>query len=358
MKLTLQIKLLPDSNQATALLATMRKANAACNRISEIAWEKKIFNQFKLHRACYREIKDSGLSAQVTVRCISKVCDAYKLDRKTKRIFKPLGAITYDERILSYAKNKISLWSVAGRLKIPFVCHRPDWLPFVKGEADLITRRGKFFLFQTVEIPEEKIKDVEEFLGVDFGLVNIATLSTGEKMSGKELEEYRLKRQCVRRSLQAKGTTGCKKALKRLSGKERTTVRIANHTIAKRIVEKARIESKGIALESLKGIREHNLKKGRVFRSRVGRWSFFQLRNFLEYKARLAGIPVVVVDPRYTSQRCSQCGVLGSRKGESFKCGCGLLEHADVNAARNIAFLAQPVNLGEKSAMCPVLVHG
>ena len=217
-----------------------------------LCWEKKIFNQFKLHAACYREIKDGGLSAQVVVRCISKVADAYKLDRKSKRVFKPLGAITYDERILSYAKDRISMWSVRGRLKIPFLCHYPDRLPFVKGEADLITRKGKFFLFQTAEIPEEKIKDVEEFLGVDFGLLNIATLSTGEKMSGKELEEYRLKRQRVRSSLQSKGTKGSKKTLKRLSGKERMTARVVNHTIAKRIVEKAGDQGKGIALERLK----------------------------------------------------------------------------------------------------------
>ena len=358
MKLALQIKLLPDGEQVSALLATMRKANAACNRISEIAWQKKIFNQFKLHAASYREIKDTGLSAQVVVRCISKVADAYKLDRRSRRIFKSLGAITYDERILSYAKDKISLWSVDGRLKISFVCHRPNWLPFVKGEADLITRKGKFFLFQTVEIPEEEIKDVEEFLGVDFGIVNLATLSTGERMSGEEIEQYRIKRQRVRSSFQSKCTKNARKVLKRLSGKERTTARIVNHTIAKRIVEKAKAEGKGIALENLKGIRLHSVKKGRVFRARVGRWSFFQLRSFLEYKARLAGVPVALVDPRFTSQRCSSCFALGSRNGESFKCSCGFSEHADVNAARNIAFLGAAVNQPEKSAMCPVLSHG
>ena len=354
----MQIKLLPASGETKTLLETMHKANAACNRISEIAWEKKIFNQFKLHAASYRQIKDGfGLSAQVTVRCISKVADAYKLGKKTKRIFKPLGAITYDERILSYAKDRISLWSIRGRLKIPFVCHRSDWLPFVKGEADLVTRKGKFFLLQTVEIPEDGIKDVEEFLGVDFGIVNIATLSSGEKMAGKELEEYRLKRQRVRSSLQSKGTPGCKKTLKRLSGKERTTARVVNHTIAKRIVEKAKTEGKGIALEDLKGIRERSLKKGRAFRSRIGRWNFYFLRQAIEYKARLAGVPVVLVDPRYTSQRCCRCGELGSRNGESFKCTCGFSSHADENAARNIAFLGAAVNQPEKSAMRPVLAH-
>ena len=51
MKLTLQIKLLPSEEQAKSLLATMKEANAVCNRISETVWEKKVWNQFKVHNA-------------------------------------------------------------------------------------------------------------------------------------------------------------------------------------------------------------------------------------------------------------------------------------------------------------------
>ena len=346
--MTLQIKLLPDAIQAQSLLDTIKKANSACNAISEIAWKEKTFNQFRLHKLVYRGTKDdSGLTAQVVVRCISKVSDSYKLDKKVQRVFKPLGAITYDTRILSYKENAVSIWTVNGRLKVPLVCYRPDWLPFVKGEADLITRRGKFFLLQTVEIPEERIKDVEEFLGVDFGLINIATLSDGEIMSSKELETYREKRQKIRSSLQSKGTKGCKKVLKRLSGKEKRTASIVNHTIAKRIVAKALRQKRGIALENLKGIRKSANKKGRKFRSRVGKWNFADLRTKIEYKAKMAGVPVALVRPAYTSQTCSQCHNLGSRNGESFKCPhCGFEAHADINAAKNIG---RAVNHAEKS---------
>lgn len=348
MKLTLQIKLLPDNTQAQSLFDTIKKANTACNMISEIAWKEKTFNQFRLHKLVYRRTKDgSGLAAQVVVRCISKVADSYKIDKKIQRIFKPFGAITYDTRILSYKENAVSIWTIDGRLKIPFVCHRPDWLPFIKGEADLIARRGKFFLLQTVEIPEEGIKDVEEFLGVDFGLINIATTSDGEIMSGETLEAYREKRQKIRSSLQSKGTKGCKKALKRLSGKERRTASIVNHTIAKRITAKALRDGKGIALEKLNGIRNSANKKGKKFRSRVGKWSFFDLRAKIEYKAKRAGTPIAIVNPAYTSQTCSQCNEIGSRNGESFKCSyCGFEAHADVNAAKNIG---RTVNCAKKS---------
>ena len=349
MKLTLQIKLLPDDTQANALLNTIKKSNNVCNQISEIAWKEKIFNQYKLHHRVYHEIKNqSGLSAQMVVRCLCKVTDSYKLDKKIKREFKLLGAITYDSRILSYKESSVSIWTVDGRLKIPFVCHRPDWLPFVKGEADLITRRGKFFLLQTVEVPEDGIKDVEKFLGVDFGLVNIATLSTGEIMSGKEIEAYRVKRQKIRSSLQSKGTKGSKRLLKRLSGKEMRTASIVNHTIAKQIVAQAKRECKGIALEDLTGIRKSANKKRKKFRSRIGKWNFFDLRAKIEYKARLAGIPVVLVEPRYSSQMCNKCLHIGSRTGESFKCSCGNEDHADLNAAKNIALLGAAVNQPEK----------
>ena len=155
MKLTLKIKLLPSKEQADLLLQTIKEANAVCNTISEIAWEKKVFNQFKIHNEVYHTLKgSSNLSAQVLVRCISRVADAYKLDRKVKRTFKPLGSITYDSRILSYKGDKVSIWSVGGRLKMPFVCHNPNYLPYIKGEADLLYHKGKFYLFQTVDIME------------------------------------------------------------------------------------------------------------------------------------------------------------------------------------------------------------
>ena len=169
MKLTLKIKLLPTDEQADLLLSTMKEANAVCDAISEIAWENKVFNQFKIHGLCYHGFKSSfSLSAQMLVRCISKVADAYKLDKKSKRYFRPLGAITYDSRILSYKGMSVSIWAIGGRLKMPFVCHNPKYLPYIKGESDLVYKKGKFYLFQTVDIPDEEVEDVEEFIGVDF----------------------------------------------------------------------------------------------------------------------------------------------------------------------------------------------
>ncbi|MBK8420938.1 helix-turn-helix domain-containing protein [Candidatus Villigracilis saccharophilus] len=89
MKLTAQIKLLPTPEQAQALRKTLEVANAACNHISEQAGSQT-FKQFPIHNllSCQGNV---WLDRQV-VRCISKVADAYKLDRKVKRTFKPHGA--------------------------------------------------------------------------------------------------------------------------------------------------------------------------------------------------------------------------------------------------------------------------
>lgn len=295
----------------------------------------------------------------MVIRCISKVADSYKLDKKCKRKFKPLGAITYDSRILTYAANKISLWTVGGRLKIPFVCHNPNYLPYIKGESDLVFKKGKFYLFQTVEVPDEEIKDVEAFIGCDFGLVDICTLSTGKSFNSKKLNDYREKKEKIRGSIQRKGTKGAKKLLKRLSGRERRAASIINHTIAKEIVSIAKAESKGVSFEDLTGIRFRAANKGRKFRKRVGKWSFRQLRSFVTYKAKRAGIPIVSVNPAYTSKTCSTCHHIGNRNGKSFKCdNCGNNMDADHNAAINIATLgATYVNSPEKSDMYSCALH-
>jgi len=165
MKLTLKIKLLPSDIQKEKLLTTIRASNLACDFISEIAWNNKVFNQFKLHAISYHAIRAScDLSSQMVTQCLVKVCNSYKLDKKTKRTFKELGSIAYDSRILTYKNDSVSIWCIGGREKMPFVCHNQKPLPYVKGEADLIYIKGKFYLFQTCEVPEEDLHDSDDFI--------------------------------------------------------------------------------------------------------------------------------------------------------------------------------------------------
>lgn len=360
MKLTLKIKLLPTNEQANLLLETIKEANAVCNAISEVAWSNSIFNKFMLQRGVYHDYKRIfKLNSQALIRCIAKVTDSYKADKKVKKEFKLLGGITYDCRILSYRINDtVSIWTVGGRLKIPFVCHNRDYFSSIKGEAKLAYKNDKFYLLQTVDMPESKITKSKKFIGVDMGLLEIASLSNGKMFNSKKLTDYREKRQRIRSSLQSKCTKNAKRVLKRLSGKERTTATIINHTISKQIVQLAKSESKGIAIEDLKGIRFSANKKGRKFRTRVGKWNFYQLRGFLTYKSQLNGVKLIVVPPAYTSKTCNHCLHIGNRQGKKFSCNnCNSVFDADINAAKNIALLGTSINRPEKPSMLYCKVH-
>ena len=166
MKLTAKVKLNPTPEQRQTLLETIEVANKACNEISTVAWQTQTFNQFKLHGLTYYAIREtSGLSAQMVVRAISKVTDGYKLDKDTKRTFKPRGAIAYDARILRWYVDRqtVSIWTMAGRLTIPFLAGagQLELLKHQHGETDLGLVNGQWFLFATCEKETPEPIDVE-----------------------------------------------------------------------------------------------------------------------------------------------------------------------------------------------------
>src|SRR5206468_8256841 len=122
-KLTIGLKLKPTTEQSAALQQTLERANAAANEVSRVAWQSKTFSQFKLHKLAYKTIREKfGLAAQVAVRVMAKVADAYKLDKKKQRIFRADGSIAYDDRILRFGLDYVSIWTINGREQIPFVC--------------------------------------------------------------------------------------------------------------------------------------------------------------------------------------------------------------------------------------------
>lgn len=362
MKLTLQIKLLPTDEQATMMKNSFTVFNEACNAISQIAWERRTFKQFSLHKEVYYHIKETyHLSSQLVVRAISKVADAYKLDRKKQRHFREFGAITYDSRILSYniTKTICSISLMGRREKMAYTCYRPQLMQYAKGEADLVLIRGKFYLYQTIDIPDGEEETADDFIGVDMGLTDIVSLSDGTNISSKEVKTIRNRYNKVRASIQSKGTRNCHKLLKRLKGRERRFATITNHRISKQIVAKAKKEHKGIAIEDLKNIRwgMNSKKRNKTFRRRSNSWSFSQLRSFLEYKCKVAGIKIVAISPAYTSQTCHECGHIGIRNGKHFRCThCGNVTDADVNAAMNIATWGY-VNTHERWELLSCSIH-
>lgn len=358
MKLTAKLKLLPTPEQRKLLLETLERANEACNSISQTAWDTQTYRQYDLHKLVYYDVRERfGLSAQMTVRLEAKVADAYKLDRKTQRTFKPHGAISYDSRILSYKDGRVSIWTLQGRQHMNYTTgeRQAELMKHQQGESDLVYIRGEFYLLATCDIPEPTPEDVQGYLGIDLGIVQLATDSDGKAHSGEQVNKVRRKHRRLRKSLQKCGSRSAKRKLKRLSGKEARFAKDVNHCLAKSIVETAEHTNRSIALEDLQGIR----KGARVRRSQrddLHSWSFYQLQAFIKYKAALKGINVFKVNPRNTSRTCSVCRHFDkkNRKNQAeFVCqACGVRMNADVNAAVNIAARAeinQPIDSGDVS---------
>jgi putative transposase len=344
MPLTAKVKLLPTPEQADALKRTLETANAACNYISERAWKERSFRQYSLHKLVYYDVREQfGLSSQMTVRCISKVADAYKIDRKTHRTFRETGAIAYDSRILSWKEKEqaISIWTMDGRQTIVFACgdRQRELLQHQRGESDLVLIDGAFYLLATCEVESPEQFEAEEVLGIDLGIVNIATDSDGETYSGAQVNNLRRRHAKLRAKLQQKGTKSAKRLLKKRKRKERRFGQDVNHVISKRIVEKAEGTGRAIGLEDLSGIRERTTVR-KSQRRQHHSWSFHDLRQKIAYKAALAGVPVVPVDPKNTSRTCPICGCVDKRNRRTqstFSCiRCGFSGHADTIAAVNI----------------------
>lgn len=345
MKLIAQIKLQPTEEQAAALRATMEAANRAANFASGIAWDTQQFNKYDLQHDCYYAVRSQfGLSARVASFAIFKVADAYKLNRRTRRTFKPLGGVAYDKCILRIIPDKqtVSIWTLGGRAKMPFVCGERQrvMLQGQRGQSDLVLRHGKFYLMATCDVEEPEPAPVDDFLGVDMGIANIAVDSDGTVHQGKTVKNVRYRHRKLRAKLQRKGTKSSRRRLKKLAGKERRFATWVNHNVSKSIVVKAKDTGRGIAVEELGGIRDRVTAR-RSQRATLHSWSFFQLRMFLTYKARLAGVPVVAVDPRNTSRLCPVCGCIdkANRKSQAkFLCvSCGFSGLADHIAAGNIS---------------------
>ena len=358
---TLQIKLLPDDKQREAIIDTFIKFNDACNFVSKIAFEKKLYNKVFLQRIVYRDIREKfNLAAQLAVRVIAKVVETYKADKTVFHEFRDFGSIVYDQRILSFkGMDQVSVSTTRGRIHIPMTVGKYGEIPFkrIRGQCDLVRKNKLFYLMVAVETPEESIIKPENIMGVDMGIVNIAVDSTGKYYSGDQINEVRGHNADLRSRLQAVGYNhasrkSAKRHLKKLSGKEKRFARDTNHVISKEIVHKAKGTSSAIAIENLDGIRMRTtVRKGKRYIHNS--WSFHQIRSFIEYKAREAGIPLIVVDPHNTSRECPICHTISKKNRPErsiFRCiSCRFEGEADYIASLNIrnrADVNQPIVTG------------
>ena len=354
MELTLQLKLLPTDDQATTLRATMARFNEACNWLAQQAFAHQCSNKLTLQRLYYHELRGRfDLPSQMAVRCLARVAGTYKRDKTLCPTFRPDAAMPYDQRIMRFdGLDQVSLLTLAGRVLVSFLLgpyHERRFDAHEPRQCHLVVRGdGQWFLLVVVQVPDGTPIPPTDFLGVDLGVVNLATTSDGTTHSGAGVEtcrtRYARRRQRLQRAahvaqMDGKRPKNIRRALKRTARREAGFRRDTNHCISKKLVAVAQGTTRGLALEDLQDIRERTRFR-QPQRARMSGWAFAQLRFFVEYKAQLSGVPVVLVNPKHTSQQCSVCGHIAraNRRSQAlFSCkSCRYTTNADCNAALNI----------------------
>jgi len=368
---TIALTLAPTEAQRTAFLRLRRSFADACNHISGMAWDTGTFNRVRLQQATYGEVRAMyGLMAQHTCQAVSVVAQAYRTDKNTKRVFKPTMAVPLDTpRLYRLDGNHVDITTLDGRLRVKLNIGgiQREWLKGAAAlkEADLVCdRKGRWRLMVSAVYPDPPPIDTDGVIGVDLGRTAIAVTSDGDTFSGQQVTTVRDRYTRTRRMIQrnvSKGTRSSRRrgrqTLARLSGREHRFQAQVNHTISKRIVNGAVASGRAIALEDLTGIRARTTRQARTKteRRRSNSWAFHQLRLFLAYKCIGAGVPLMLVNPAYTSQMCHCCLHIGERSGKRFTClnaACRWWGDADFNGARNIALLGCSLNAPHGPWLC------
>ncbi len=342
---------------------------ATCNYINATA-NTKYKSALKIQKLIYADAKNkSGMQANHVIQACVRVAGNRKIASLSE--FKP-GSVLYDARTFSLARDlkTVSLSVLNKRIKVDLILgdYQRKMLDMSNSEptsATLVKRGFDWYLHIQVKVGAQKdtavITTKKNYLGVDLGRKDIASLSDGTSFSGENIEKVRVKYSQIRARLQHKASKGtrssrrrCRQLQKRLAGKDRRFQAWLNHNISLQIVLGTRYHSHShIVLENLTGIREraNTQPRSREQRFLANSWSFYQLKLFIQYKANIYGVPVVLVNPAYTSQTCHKCLHIHPTQGKSYRNGknyhCGHCDYsgdADYNAANVIKQLGATVN--------------
>ena len=278
-----------------------------------------------------KEVKDIGLKSAISNQILKK----YGNQKTIKRVHN-VNLVIPNQAIKVNKENR-TIRIVPLKLSLPY--QFPDFQKVNQIELD------KEYAYVSCTVAEQPEMIPQCFIGVDrntTGHVAVtANPDTGKiEKFGKSALHIHRKYSAIRKRLQREGKF---RELKQVKDRESRIVKDLNHKISRKIVDMAQEQHAALVFEDLGGIRQTR-KQHRSFKYALHSWSFFQLQTFVEYKAKLLGVPVLYIDPAYTSQDCSRCGTRGQRNGKDFKCPtCGHADHADVNAAFNIALRQKSV---------------
>lgn len=271
-----------------------------------------------------KDVKHFGLKSIIANQILRK----YGRNKKVKRISNVNLVVPNQGISLDIALKLITIPC----LKLKLCYHFSGFEKVNQVELD------KEYAYVTTSRSDIDLMDNGRYIGVDLNTTGhvavVSDANTGRIWKlGKEANHIALKYREIRRELSRQGKY---RKVKQIKNKQQRVIKNLNHHISKKIVQIAKTDRRGIRLERLTNIRQR-ARMAKSFRYSLNNWSFYQLQKMVEYKAKLQGIAVTYIDPRYTSKTCSRCGHIGDRDSKSFKChSCGHFDHADANASFNI----------------------
>lgn len=311
----------------------------------------------KIHNVSYYPARKLGLPsdyARMSVNAaVSLARSFFQLRKKQKNAQFPkvngcqgigLGVNAYS---IETTDNRVALRCSTGKrgeyIWLPLCVPEKfkDRIKSVKGDAKLFQRNGQWYAMLPVKTMPAGRSGDKTFIGIDLGIVRIATLSTPDMVKifdGKEIRHKREHFADIRKRYQKHGRID---KVKMSRGHERRWMTDTNHKISKEIVDiAAQYDNPVICFEKLEGIRER-ARGSKRFNRMMSSWAFKQLVDFTIYKSRRIGIEVLLVDPRNTSRRCYKCGFTSRSNRQTqanFRCKkCDFQCNSDYGASRNIA---------------------
>lgn len=350
---TAKAKLLPTEEQKLQLVETVSAIKEALNYTSKVAYENGRMSAFKkLQKLVYTTLREQfGLKSQMACNVCTVVAGTYasmKSNGEDTLAFynKPKLQYSYNRDFSFLKDGSVSIGTLDKRIKMSFVTKGLEQYfdgTWEYGTATLVYKKGKFYLHFAMKKEIEEITQYKNIVGVDLGMRFLATAIDSKDRhlfaSGKQVIARKAKYLKQRKDLQELETKSAKRKLKKLAGKENRWMTDVNHQISKALIQYAG-ENSLFVLEDLTGINittrvPHNYRYYRMS------WAFYQLRQMIEYKARLNKSNTIDIDPRYTSQKCPKCGHTHKdnrdKKVHIFSClSCGYTSNDDRVASMNI----------------------
>ncbi|WP_059103955.1 RNA-guided endonuclease TnpB family protein [Shouchella shacheensis] len=353
--ITAKIKIHPTLAQVELLKETVSAYRESCNFVSKMVFESHQLSQATLHKATYHDIRSTyHLRSQMAQSVLKTVIAKYKTNKSNGHdwslvVFKKPQYDLVFNRDYSLTKGLFSVNTLSGRIKVPFETKGME--PYFDGTwnfgtANLIDKHGKWFLHipMTKDIPQVEDDVINQVVGVDLGINFVATTydSQGKTtfFKGRHIKHKRAKYKQTRKELQQKQTPSARRRLLQIGQRENRWMQDINHCISKALVDQYG-ENTLFTIENLTGIRQATEKVRVNDRYQTVSWSFYDLRQKLEYKSLMHQSKVIAVDPKYTSQTCPKCGhtekANRNKKKHIFCCRtCGYTSNDDRIGAMNL----------------------